>query len=52
MAKSLGEGFLEGVRGGLTPLANATRAAQQQRYMKSAMPYYGVTNPEVRRVTR
>ncbi len=30
--------------------ADAARAAQQQRYMKSAMPYYGVTLPRLRTV--
>ena len=30
--------------------ANPERAAAQQRYMKSAMPYYGLSMPETRRV--
>ncbi|KKP29913.1 MAG: hypothetical protein UR12_C0001G0048 [candidate division TM6 bacterium GW2011_GWF2_30_66] len=28
------------------------RALQQQRYMKSSMPYYGVTMPQVRAITK
>lgn len=33
-------------------LANPARAAQQQAYMKSAMPYYGITKPEVDAITK
>jgi len=32
--------------------ADPERAEQQQRYMKSAIPFYGVTVPEVRRLTK
>lgn len=32
--------------------ANPERAEQQQRYMKSPIPFYGVTVPEVRRLTK
>lgn len=32
--------------------ANAERAAAQQQYMKSTMPYYGIDMPEVRAITR
>jgi len=32
--------------------ANPERAEQQQQYMKSPMPFYGVTVPEVRRLTK
>jgi hypothetical protein len=33
-------------------LADPARAAAQQAYMKSSMPYYGVTSPETRRIAR
>jgi 3-methyladenine DNA glycosylase AlkD len=32
--------------------ANPDKAEQQQRYMKSSIPFYGVTVPEVRRITK
>jgi 3-methyladenine DNA glycosylase AlkD len=40
------------VRAELAAAADAVRAAQQQAYMKSAMPFRGVPMPEVRRITR
>ena len=36
----------------LAAAANPERAAVQQRYMKSAMPYYGIDMPEVRVIAR
>ena len=41
-----------GIRAALAAAGDPERAAGQQRYMKSAMPYRGVTSPEVRRVLR
>lgn len=40
------------VRAALAAAGDPVRAAGQQAYMKSAMPYRGVTMPEVRRVLR
>lgn len=40
------------VRGGLAAGGEVERAAGQQRYMKSAMPYRGVRAPEVARLCR
>ncbi|HWL77499.1 DNA alkylation repair protein [Microbacterium sp.] len=40
------------IRSGLQAVADPERAAGQQAYMKSAMPFYGVPVPEVRRVAR
>ena len=39
------------VRAGLADLADPARAASQQAYMKSAMPFYGVAVPKVRQIT-
>ncbi len=36
------------VTAALEQAANPDRAAGQQRYMKSAMPYYGLTSPELK----
>jgi 3-methyladenine DNA glycosylase AlkD len=36
----------------LAAAANAERAAAQQRYMKSTMPYYGIDMPELRAIAR
>jgi 3-methyladenine DNA glycosylase AlkD len=44
--------LLEEVRAVLAAAGDPERAAGQQRYMKSAMPYHGVTMPELRRVLR
>lgn len=38
------------IRSALAKQKNAKRAAQQQAYMKSAMPYYGVPMPELREI--
>lgn len=40
------------IRAALRRVADPDRAAGQQAYMKSAMPYLGATLPDVRRVTR
>ena len=40
------------VRARLRAVAVPERAAGQQAYMKSAMPYLGVTVPDARRVAR
>lgn len=39
------------IRAGLAGLADPGRAASQQAYMKSAMPFYGVGVPRVRQLT-
>jgi 3-methyladenine DNA glycosylase AlkD len=40
-------GFASAVRDALVARANPERAAGQQRYMKSALPYHGLTSPEL-----
>ena len=40
------------IRAELTARADPNRAAGQQAYMKSSMPFYGVPVPEVRKLTR
>ena len=42
----------DSIRHSLRTAADPARAAGQQAYMKSAMPFYGVPVPEVRRLTR
>ncbi len=44
--------FANGIRVALVDRADPGRAADQQRYMKSAMPYLGLTMPEVHGVVR
>lgn len=39
--------FASAVRDALAARANPERAAGQQRYMKSALPYHGLTSPEL-----
>lgn len=46
------EALVERVRTDLRTAADPARAAGQQAYMKSAMPYIGVTVPEARRIAR
>lgn len=46
------EGLLAAVRAALRPHADPERAAGQQRYMKSTLPYLGLTSPALRRVLR
>jgi 3-methyladenine DNA glycosylase AlkD len=41
--------FVAAVRAALEEHADPVRAVGQQRYMKSAMPYYGLTSPELKR---
>jgi len=43
-------GFLEAARTALAPLATAERAAQEQRYLKSALQHRGNTKPQLRKV--
>jgi 3-methyladenine DNA glycosylase AlkD len=40
------------IRSGLRAIADPARAAGQQAYMKSALPFFGVRVPEVRRLVR
>ncbi len=40
------------IRAALRVQADPVRAVGQQRYMKSTMPFYGVTLPETRRIVR
>lgn len=40
------------VRSGLAPHARAANAVAQQRYMKSAMPYRGITSPDLKQILR
>lgn len=47
-----GADLVRGVRAALARSGDPERAMQQQRYMKSAMPYHGVTLPRVRALTR
>ncbi|MEW1952233.1 DNA alkylation repair protein [Terrabacter sp. NPDC080008] len=44
--------FASRVRAELVAHANPERAAGQQRYMKSAMPYFGLTSPQLTAVLR
>jgi 3-methyladenine DNA glycosylase AlkD len=43
---------LQALRERLAAAGDPSRAAGQQRYMKSALPYHGVTNPEVRAICK
>ncbi|WP_347349953.1 DNA alkylation repair protein [Intrasporangium sp.] len=43
------EAFVAAVQAALTQRADPVRAVGQQRYMKSAMPYHGLTSPELKR---
>lgn len=44
--------WIAGLRAALAAAGDPQRAASQQRYMKSAMPYHGITSPEVRALVR
>lgn len=44
--------LIAAVREALEAAADPTKAPQMQRYMKSAMPYYGVTLPQAQRIFR
>jgi 3-methyladenine DNA glycosylase AlkD len=46
------QALADALRAALAAQADPVRAEGQQRYMKSAMPYYGVTTPAVRAVVR
>lgn len=45
-------GLLIGIREALTAQADPQRAEQQQRYMKSKLPYHGLPNPLVQLICR
>ncbi len=47
-----GRRLADALRSALAEGGDPVRAAGQQRYMKSAMPYLGLTMPEVRLVVR
>lgn len=42
--------LVERIRTGLASAGDAERAVGQQAYMKSSLPYYGLTSPELRRI--
>lgn len=42
--------LIEAIRGALAVAGDPARAVDQQRYMKSAMPYHGVATGDVRRI--
>jgi 3-methyladenine DNA glycosylase AlkD len=44
--------LIEGIRGALAASGDPERAVGQQRYMKSEMPYRGVTSPQLRKLLR
>ena len=44
--------LVDTVRSALSAHADPERAAGQQRYMKSAMPYHGLTSPQLKAVLR
>jgi 3-methyladenine DNA glycosylase AlkD len=44
--------LVDSVRGALSAAGDPERAIAQQAYMKSAMPYRGITAPELRRLLR
>ena len=44
--------FITAVRDGLAVAGDPDRAAQQQAYMKSAMPYRGLTSKDLRLLLR
>lgn len=46
------DGLVAAIRNQLAERADPERAAQQQAYMKSEMPFHGIPMPEVRRLTR
>ena len=46
------QALVESVLSGLSAAADPVRAAKQQQYMKSSLPYYGVSVPEVRRTAK
>jgi 3-methyladenine DNA glycosylase AlkD len=52
MAGASGPDLVARIRAALEASADPDRAEGQQAYMKSAMPFLGVSVPEVRRITR
>lgn len=46
------EDFVQSIRAALAANADPERAVGQQRYMKSAMPYRGLTLPQLRNILR
>ena len=40
--------LIEAIRSTLAGAADPERAAGQQRYMKSEMPYFGLTSPQLK----
>jgi len=48
---SVNAALIEAIRSALAAHGDPARAADQQRYMKSAMPYHGVVTADVRRLT-
>ncbi len=51
-ASAPGSALVEAVRAALAAAGDPERAAGQQRYMKSAMPYRGLTSPQLRALLR
>jgi 3-methyladenine DNA glycosylase AlkD len=49
---SEGVRLLAAIRRALAAAGDASRAASQQAYMKSSMPYHGVRNPEMRAIAK
>ncbi len=49
---ALEPGLVGAIRAALASAGDPERAAGQQRYMKSAMPYRGLTSPELRALVR
>ena len=47
-----GSGLADEVRRALAEAGDPTRAAQQQRYMKTEMPYRGLSSPELKTLLR
>lgn len=45
-------GLVEAIRSALAAAGDPERAVGQQRYMKSEMPYHGITTPEQRAILR
>lgn len=52
MAAGLESDLVDAIRADLRDRADPVRAAGQQAYMKSAMPFFGVPVPEARRIAR
>jgi 3-methyladenine DNA glycosylase AlkD len=48
----MNRGLIRALKRAFAAAADAERAASQQAYMKSAMPYYGIAAPELRAICR